>query len=125
VSDVERVRERLIEALSDLSADDVARALAADAAASGRAEPIGPVAQLRAAQTLSTDSVLVLRQHLEPRLEGHGGGYRLVSRAGSLDLDQGEAARLDRLLAGDPVTAEALGPDLARRLLDAGVAMTS
>ena len=124
-SDVERVRSRLIEALGDLSADDVSAALAAGDAASGRPEPIGPLAQLRATQALDADSVLVLRRHLEARLEGQDSGYRLVSRAGALDLGGGDAARLDRLLAGDPVTAEALGLDLARRLLQAGVAMTS
>ena len=124
-ADVEHVRARLIEAIGDLSAEDVASALAADVAGSGRAEPIGPLAQLRDAQALGPDSVLTLRRHLEARLEGRRGGYRLVSRAGRLDLDQGDAARLDRLLAGDPVSAESLGLDLARRLLSAGIAMTS
>jgi hypothetical protein len=124
-SDVERVRSRLIEALGDLSADDVAAAFAAGEATAGRPEPIGPLAQLRATQTLAGDSVLVLRHHLEARLEGQDSGYRLVSRAGALDLANGDAARLDRLLAGDPVSAEELGLDLARRLLQAGLAMTS
>ena len=123
--DVELVRARLLKAISDLSADGVAAVLAAKAAASGRPEPVGPLAQLRAARSLTADTVLVLRRNLEPRLETHDDGVRLTTRAGVLELDTADKTGVEMLLAGDPVTAEVIGPDLARRLLRAGVVVTT
>ena len=122
--DVELVRARLLQAISGLSADDVAAVLASTSRESGRPDPIGPLAQLRAARSLVDDVTVVLRSHLEPRLEAHDDGVRLTTRAGVLELDVEDAAAVEMLLAGDPVTAGTLGLDLARRLLRAGVVTT-
>ena len=85
--DVELVRARLLQAIEKLSAEDVATVLAAKTTASGRAEPVGPLAQLQAARSLTGDTVVVLRRHLEPRLETHDDGVRLTTRAGVVELD--------------------------------------
>jgi bifunctional lysine-specific demethylase and histidyl-hydroxylase NO66 len=123
--DVELVRARLLQAIDALSADDVAAVLASRARASGRPEPVGPLAQLRAARSLTDDTLLVLRRDLEPRLEAHHDGVRLATRAGVLELGAEGAAPVEMLLAGDPVKAGVLGLDLARRLLRAGVVVTT
>jgi hypothetical protein len=123
--DVELVRARLLQAIGGLSADDVAAVLASRSQASGRPDPVGPLAQLRAARSLTDDTVLVLRRHLEPRLDSHDDGVRLTTRAGVLELGAEDARGVEMLLAGDPVAAGALGLDLARRLLVAGVVVTT
>ena len=123
--DVELVRARLVRAIESLSADDVASVLAAKTTAAGRPEPIGPLAQLQAARALTEHTVLALRRHLEPRLETHDDGVRLTTRAGVLDLDADAAPAVEMLLTGDPIMAGSLGLDLARRLLRAGVVVTT
>ena len=42
-----------------------------------------------------------------------------------LELDAADAPVVEMLLAGDPVAADVLGLDLARRLLRAGVVVTT
>jgi hypothetical protein len=74
---------------------------------------------------LDPETKLVLRLHLEPRLETHDDGLRLTTRAGVVELDHTDAPLVEMLLAGDPVDAEVLGLDLARRLLRAGVVVTA
>jgi len=119
--DVELVRARLMQAIEELTAEEISSALARASAATGRPEPIGPLAQMHAARSLTVDSVLVLRLNLEPRLESYDDGTRLITRAGAVELGPADAAALGTLLAGGPVTADVLGLDLARRLLLAGV----
>ncbi len=123
--DVELVRDRLLQAIGGLSADDVAAVLASRSQASGRPDPIGPLAQLRAARSLTDDVPIVLRSHLESRLETHDDGVRLTTRAGVLELAAEDAAAVEMLLAGDPVTAGALGLELTQRLLRAGVVVAT
>ena len=123
--DVELVRARLLQAIGNLSSDEVAAALASTSTASGRPEPVGPLAQLKVAQTLEPETELVLRLHLEARLETHDDGVRLTTRAGALDLGPEDATAVEVLLAGDPVAAGTLGLDLARRLLRSGVVMAT
>ena len=123
--DVELVRTHLLQAIESLSAEDVASVLASASASTGRPEPVGPLAQLRAAQSLDDDSVVVLRRHLEPRLEVHDDGVRLVSRAGTVEAPSFDRAVLEQVLGGEPVRADALGRDLAARLLAAGVVVAT
>jgi hypothetical protein len=118
--DVELVRARLLHAIEGVSAEEISSALAAASASTGRPEPIGPLAQLRAAQTLHPETQLMLRRHLEPRLESYDDGTRLITRAGAIELGPADSAALGVLLAGEPITADVLGLDLARRLLRAG-----
>ena len=122
---VELVRARLLHAIETLSAEDVASVLAAKTIGTGRPEPIGPLAQLQAARSLAEDTVLVLRRHLEPRLETYDDGVRLTTRAGALDVDAAAAPMVEMVLGGDPVPAGVLGLELARRLLRAGVVVTT
>jgi hypothetical protein len=123
-SDLEVVRARLAEAIQAVTPEEVAAVLAT-AAQAGRPEPIGPVGQLRAALAVAPGTMLVLRRHLEPQLESHDDGVRLTTRAGVVELGLADAAALQTLLAGDPVAADGLGLDLARRLLSAGVVVTT
>ncbi len=122
---VELVRTRLLHAIDELSAEDVATVLSSKSAGSGRPEPIGPVAQLQAARSLTGDTLLVLRRQLEPRLETYDDGLRLTSRAGVVELDPSTSSAVEILLTGDPIPADVLGLDLARRLLRAGVVVTT
>ena len=119
--DVELVRARLLHAIEGLTAEEVSSALASTSAATGRPEPVGPLAQLRTIQTLNPETELILRLRLEPRLESYDDGARLTTRAGAVELGPADATALGTLLAGGPVTADVLGLDLARRLLGAGV----
>ncbi len=123
--DVELLRARLLQAIDGLSPDEIAAALASTSAASGRPEPVGPLAQLRAAESLADDTTMVLRSHLEPRLEKHDDGARLTTRAGVLQVGPEDAAAVEMILSGDPVTAGTLGLELARRLLLAGVVVAT
>jgi lysine-specific demethylase/histidyl-hydroxylase NO66 len=123
--DVELVRARLVEAIDQLAADDIAVDLHGHAATSGRPEPVGPLAQLRAAQALDAGTLLVLRRQLEARLETLGDRARLTTRAGVVELGVADAAAVDMVLTGEPVVAGLLGLDLARRLLRAGVLVTA
>ena len=131
--DLELVRERLVRAVSAVDAARLVRPLAAQARAGQRAEPVGPLAQLRAAQEVESSGDaggLQLRAHLAATLEeGADGVVLLRSRAGDLPLPVEDVEPVRELLAaaaapatddGDAVLA-ALGPDLARRLVLAGV----
>ncbi|GAB3694647.1 hypothetical protein GCM10028814_34820 [Angustibacter aerolatus] len=89
-----------------------------------RAAPVRPLAQLRAASDLADDGRLRLRDHLRARyVTGADGGTVLRYRAGSLPVGDVERARLEPLLDGDVLTGADVGPDLAGRLLVAGVAV--
>ncbi len=123
--DIELARARLLRAIDGLSPDEIAAALASTSTASGRPEPVGPLAQLRGAQSLADDATIVLRSHLEPRLERHEDGARLTTRAGVLEIGPEDATVVEMLLAGDPVAAGTLGLELARRLLLAGVVVAT
>ena len=123
--DVELVRARLLRAIDGLSPDEIAATLASTSRASGRPEPVGPLAQLRGAQSLADDATLVLRSHLEPRLERHDDGARLTTRAAVLEIGPEDVTVVEMLLTGDPVAAGTLGLELARRLLLAGVVVAT
>jgi hypothetical protein len=123
-ADLELVRARVADAVASMPTEEVAAVLA-EAAASGRPEPTGPLSQLRAARSLTPETMLVLRGHLEPRLDKHDDGVRLSTRAGVVELGVADAAALESVLAGDPITAGTVGLDLARRLLRAGVVVTT
>ena len=123
--DVDLVRARVLHAIENLTAEEISSALASASVSTGRPEPIGPLAQLRAAQTLHPETEIMLRLHLEPRLESYDDGARLITRAGTVELGPTDAAALGALLAGDPVTAGVLGLELAGRLLRAGVVIVA
>lgn len=115
--DVHLVRERLAAALDSLDEDVVAERLAAASRAAGRPAPVGPVQQLRAAQMLSPDDRLLLRDHLQAVLRDAEGGAHLVSRVGTVALGPADVVAVRELLDTGECTVERLGDDLARRLL--------
>jgi hypothetical protein len=115
VDEVELVRRRLAEAIETVSADVVTDRLADRSRASTRAAPLGPLAQLRAADRLvEARAALRLRPHLDASVEHLVGGVAgrrvLRSRAGDLELSESDVAGVEQLLraardAGDD-TAE-------------------
>jgi bifunctional lysine-specific demethylase and histidyl-hydroxylase NO66 len=113
--EVELVRRRLAEAIDTVAADVVAARLAERSRASGRAAPVAPLAQLRAAQRLERQESglrLRLRPHLvaavEHRTDAHGVTSRRVlhSRAGDLDLRESDVPGVERLLAAARAAAD-------------------
>ncbi len=123
--DVELVRDRLLKALADVSAADVAAGLVGPVRDAQRAAPVGPLAQLRAARDLHDQDLLRLRAHLDASIAETADGSELRSRAGTLRLEDSEADVVHRLLAGDATPVEQIGHDLATRLLAAAVLVPS
>lgn len=108
--DVERLRSALLEAIRTLDADTVVAALADRAAASQRAAPLAPLAQLDAADLLDVDSHVRLRRHLQLRLTAESHGATATSRVGSVRVDAEQAAALRQLLDGQDHPVSALAP---------------
>ena len=117
--DADLVGKRLRAALESLDADDVAQRLRARRRDAQRPAPLGPLAQHALAASLTDDTVLRLREHLDARLTDAGG--RLSTRAGTVPVDRVPDHALRRLLAGERVTAADLGPDAAHTLVEAGL----
>ena len=118
-SEAQAVRGALVAAIEALPDEAVAGLLAAKARAAQRVGPLGPVAQLRAAQAGA--SRVELRAHLRPRLELDP--LRLVTRVRDVPLERSELAEVETLIeVAGPVT---VAPALAERLLRAGVCIPS
>ena len=114
------VRTLLAAALERVDTAAVEQRVRADARSGGRAEPIGPLEQLRAVDALTEDDVVRLRHHLQATVEQRDGGVALASRAGRFAISADEHEAVARLLHG-PVLARDLGVDLARRLMRASI----
>ncbi|MGW2208769.1 cupin domain-containing protein [Streptomyces sp. NPDC001781] len=108
------VRERLAAAVAEA---DPAPLLHRTRRGQGRPAPLGPLAQLAAADALAPESPVRLRDALEARLEGS----RLTTRVGRLDFPEADLPAVTRLLDGDVRAAGDLGIPLTGRLLRAGV----
>jgi hypothetical protein len=123
--DVATVRAALESALRAIQPDVIAAALQRQSRSSSRAAPVGPLKQLRDAGSLVPETRLMLRRHLAATLE-HPGGTRTVlsSRAGELALAEDEVAPAKALLTGAELTAGDLGVELARKLVQACLAVT-
>ncbi len=123
-ADVERVRAALLDALRDADTGDLLDGLAARARASQRAEPLAPLAQLRAADEVSPDGRVRLRAHLAAQLSTPVDGYAVLSsRAGRFRVAEADLAGVTALLEAGRAPVSLLGTDLARRLLRAGIAL--
>jgi lysine-specific demethylase/histidyl-hydroxylase NO66 len=122
--EVNAVREALIEAIQQLEPEAVATALREQTRGTSRAAPIGPLKQLRDSQKVKSDSLIVLRAHLEATLD-HLAGSRIVirSRAGDFALVEDEVAPVKRLLASGGVSAADLGLELSQRMILASLAV--
>ena len=134
-SDVETVREALLDAIRGLPVAEVAEVLRGRSRASQRPAALAPLAQLAAAEQLDAGSVLRLREHLMlDVLPGVEAGERvtLSSRAGRVTVPSAHLPAVERLRSGEPASvaelagaaglrpAEAL--PLARTLVRRGVA---
>ena len=137
-SDLDLVREHLISALHRVDGAALVPDLLAAARAGQRAAPVGPLAQLRALESLEPHAVVRLRKHLlatlEPRFDGQfdggadggadghrGGGWVLRSRAAEVAVTEAEEPAVRGLLVDGEASAERLGVELTRRLITAGV----
>ncbi len=112
------VRARLQGAVDDVDPTAVAARMGTLARTSQRAAPVRPLATLAAADALTGDEELVLRDHVSATLVDAG----IRSRAGLLELSSDDTTAVAGLLGGAPTTVHHLGTDLARRLVLGGVA---
>ena len=115
--DADRLIAKLTHVLARLDPEDVADRLRARRQSAQRAAPVGPLAQHALATSLSEDTALRLRCHLDARLEDGA----VTSRAGAVSVDGIPDAVVERLLAGDGITAGDLGLSTARTLVEAGL----
>jgi hypothetical protein len=123
-TDVDAVREALAEAVRSLDLDLIADDLLRRARTTSRPAPVGPLRQLADADALTHDTDIALRAHLQASLDQAPGARPVLrSRAGELALSEDEVAPVKALITAGAQTAAALGLDLARRLLLAGVAV--
>jgi bifunctional lysine-specific demethylase and histidyl-hydroxylase NO66 len=121
--DIELVTAALADAVRHADLDQLAEAFTRSARSNQRAAPIGPLKQLHDANGLTTDTQIMLRQHLLASVDHSGADILLRSRAGEMKLTESDVAPLKTLLTTGVAKAGDLGLDLARRLLLAGLAI--
>ncbi|HEY6688423.1 MAG TPA: cupin domain-containing protein [Propionibacteriaceae bacterium] len=119
--DVELVTAALAGAVKHADIDQMSEALLRNARSNQRAEPVGPLKQLRDADVIAADTQILLRRHLIASLDHTGADIVLRSRAGDLTVTESDVAPLKTLLTAGVARAGDLSLDLARRLLLAGV----
>jgi JmjC domain len=119
--DVGLVTSMLAEAVQHADLDRMTQSLLELARSNQRADPIGPLQQLRDADAITADTQIVLRRHLLASVDHTGTGVLVRSRAGDLAITENDVAPLKTLLVTGVATAGDLGLDLARRLLLAGL----
>jgi hypothetical protein len=114
--------------LDTVPVDGLAAALGSRLMAATRAEPIGPLAQLAAADTVTRQTPLRLRAGLRWRLTADGAAVLLSTLDRTLTLPADTTAAVEMALAGAAFTPAELGGlddadqlTLARRLLREGV----
>ncbi len=122
-SDVELARTALVDALRDADLDQLARTLQRSSRSTQRAAPIGPLKQLRDAERLGPDAIVVLRGHLAATIDQVGQRSVVRSRAADFALSEDDAAAMKALLTSGSARVADLGDGLARRLVLAGLAV--
>jgi bifunctional lysine-specific demethylase and histidyl-hydroxylase NO66 len=121
--DFDVVNALLTDAVQHADLDQMSESLLHGARSNQRAAPIGPLKQLRDADTIAVDTQLVLRRHLAASLDHTGSRILVRSRAGDMAVAEDDVGPLKALLTNGVATAGDLGLDLARRLLLAGLAI--
>ena len=122
--DLELVRSALLRAVGEVQAADLAEALARRVRDAQRADPIHPLAQMRAADALADDTEVALRPHLRARLGTPREGCAVVeSRAGSVTVAGADLPAMARLLEAGTARVGDLGQHLARQLVLAGIVL--
>jgi len=120
--DVELVRAALVRALGEIDTATVVDALEARARGAQRPAPIGPLAQVAAAEALRADTLLHLRPHVAARLVPTGlGPATLRSRLADFAVEPHDVGTFVALVAGGVLRADMVGLELARRLMLAGL----
>ncbi len=122
-ADTDLIQAALVEAVQGVDHDQVSRTLQQAARNTQRAAPIGPLRQLRDAERIVADTIIVLRSHLAAALEQRGGRTVVRSRAGDFPVTEEDVAPIKALLTGGSARADDLGLELARRLVLAGLAV--
>ena len=122
-SDFDVVTAILADAVEHADLDQMSQSLLQNARLNQRAAPIGPLKQLRDADTLTADTQIVLRRHLAASLDHTGSRSVMRSRAGDLAVAEDDVGPLKALLTNGVAAAGDLGVELARRLLVAGLAI--
>jgi hypothetical protein len=119
---------RLHARLDAIAPADVARRVGVDLQRRTRPQPIGPLAQLLAADALTGETSLRLRPQLRVRVEADTDEVRLVLLDRTVRLPAHAADAVKAMLAGAPLTPSTLpGLDaeqqlaIARELISAGV----
>jgi lysine-specific demethylase/histidyl-hydroxylase NO66 len=114
--------------LDGAAADAVAERIEADLTRQTRPAPIGPLAQLAAAEALDLDTSLRMRQGLRCRLRRADDSLRVRLADKTVTLPLGAESALKAVLTGDPFTPRELPGldadeqlDVARRLIAEGV----
>jgi hypothetical protein len=124
--EVEQVREELVRALRETDPDAVLDDLDRRHRAAQRPAPLGPLAQVAAADHLDKETTLRLRDHVAARLvAGAEGALMVRSRVPDVVVSADEVEALKALLQGRELTGAAIGIDLARRLLLAGLVVVA
>jgi hypothetical protein len=121
--DLELIIAALVDAVERTDLDQFSASLLEDARRNQRAAPVGPLRQLRDAETVTDDSAIVLRRHVIASIDHTRGDTVVRSRAGDIAVAESDVAPLKALLNNGTATAADLGLDLARRLLLAGLVM--
>lgn len=125
-ADLELVRSALVRAVGEMGAEDLAPALARIARDAQRASPLGPLAQLSAANALSGEQLLTLRPHVGARMGALRRGYAVLeSRAGEVTVSEVELSRVRGLLEVGSATVAELGERLARELMLRGIVVAA
>jgi hypothetical protein len=120
--DLELVRGRLLAAVAEVPAEDVAARLGRRARDAQRAAPLGPLAQFHAASTVRDTDLVALRPHLAATLVPGAHGHTVLrTRAGDVDLHPDELAAVRPLLGGASCRAGEVGVDVVRRLMTAAI----
>lgn len=125
-ADLELVRSALVRAVGEMGAEDLAPALARMARDAQRASPLGPLAQLSAANALSGEQLLTLRPHVGARMGALRRGYAVLeSRAGEVTVAEVDLSRVRGLLDVGSATVAELGERLARELMLRGIVVAA
>jgi lysine-specific demethylase/histidyl-hydroxylase NO66 len=103
--------DSLRSALRDVDAQVLAGRMARAAATSVRAEPVGPMAQARAAAAVDLWTRIRWRRHLRAELRRAGDEVLVTTIETSLAVPAAAEPGLRRLLAGEELTVAELGAD--------------
>jgi len=132
--DLDATVAALLARIRSVTAADVSAALATARLGGRRPAPLGPLAQAEALRTLTPETVLAVRPHLDHVLVddgSDGAAVSLVLPGRRIGLEAASAKALRALLEGARLRVDelpGLGPDdavtLARRLVREGVVVT-